>query len=124
LADYDLAKQIFDSCSAIECFGCHASQDNAVGLEDSDLNFFFTRGGPQLALAHLDERRPLLPEEVEPVASFNDEYEEHRPWDNHLHSVFLTRFNPKFHDRVITEYARTNRLIELSWKDYYGAGRT
>lgn len=129
LADYELAKQIFDSCSAIECFGFHASQDNAVGFEDSGLNFLFTRSGPQLPLAHLDERRRLLPEEIEPVFSFHDAYKEFLPWDRLLYSVFFTRFTPEFHDlptesQFLIEYARTNRLIERNWKDYFSAGGT
>ena len=129
LADYDLAKQVFDSCSAIECFGFHASQDNAVNFQNSDPNFFFTRSGPQLPLAHLDERRRLLPEEVLPIMSFEDEYEKYLPWDRLLHSVFFTRFTQQFHNlpaesRCIIEYARTNRLIDCSWKDYFSAEGT
>jgi hypothetical protein len=113
--EYDLAKRVFDLSSATECFGFHASQDNAVVFEDSNLDFFFLKTGPQLALAHLDEHRPLLPNEW----SFTtvEEYEFFLDWDEKLHSELFTRFSPGNKDRI---YNYANRLIETSWRVYYG----
>lgn len=118
LAEYELAKRVFDRTSSTECFGFHASQDNAVDFEDSNLDFFFLKDGPQLVLKHLDARRDLLPDEDWETNS-RAGYAPYLSWDQKLHSEFFTRFSREYQHRIIRTYNNANELIEKPWRDYY-----
>lgn len=121
LADYDLAKQVFNLSDAVECFGFCASQMTGSVFQNSILEFFFLKEGPQLILANLDERRmPRREEEIE-VDSRDEEYFPWGAWDDLLHSRFFARFSQR--DRYqIRSYSLANKLIERPWRDYYHPG--
>lgn len=89
LKEYDLVKSVFDTTESIECFGFHASQDNAVVFRDSELSSFFSKPGPQLVLKHLEERRNLGQDEE--CLEFDGNRELHRYYSSRLHSVFFTQ---------------------------------
>jgi len=118
VADYDLVKQVFDLTDAVECFGFCASQDIGAVFQNSILEFFFLKEGPQLILANLDDRRmPRREEEIE-VDSRDEEYEPWGAWDDLLHSRFFARFSQR--DRYqVRSYSLANKLVERPWRDYY-----
>jgi hypothetical protein len=116
-AEYDLVKNVFDTTGSIECFGFHASQDNAVVFRDSELSFFFSKSGPQLVLKHLEERRNLDPDEE--CLEFEGNRELHLYCSSRLHSVFFTQFSAEYYDGMHVPYSSLQALIERPWRDYF-----
>lgn len=123
LGEYDRVKQIFDHSKSTECFGCHAVQDNARVLGNSELDFFFSKKGPQLILTHLEEERSPFEHECEFVSPNEMAYLPMLDWDEELHSEFFTRFNEEHPVSFSIVYNAGNELVRLPWNEFYhGSG--